>query len=599
MARTDDLRRYAELSEWIRELSMPSLEGITNAEEYFERIRANYERMRDLNRTSSAILEEQVLPLLPEEEGTLVRPLTEAEAKELFAFCGILSDPVNLESVDDVLRYKIVRLLLADAEAKNDTAAVIRALDILIECCYFLMTSAAGLWPESEKVEEYRKIGLDASMRLRAYLDKEAFAALPDTECKEIVLVNARYISALYECVHAPWTEEENREHLEQLKEALRLSEDAFYIEQASKFDWKRHRYRSLQGIASLAEYHNEAGFTEEQLKEINGYTRQLLALWKEDKVLYGALSAPEVLYLPMYRNAYLAGEMPLAEYRASLLSIIEGADEEDFSHDGNMMIVFAQTEYLLTLDKEHLTEEEKKRIRGFFDRLVHYVSRMPKLGSLTFLVGFLTRSIDALAACGEGVDYAHLAARLLAAVNPPTWCHSLTVAELAECITGHLYDREPSLFRDTPGYPDKAAVTEFLRQAALVHDTGKIFIAEFITNYAREYFPDEQAWLELFPRVGARILERFPDTRPYAEIVRHHLDENWDKDIATQILSYADRMGWTARDTTDTGRAMIPFIDALCREKDIEEELNRIVTEGRIKNMAAVYTLLTQEAET
>lgn len=592
MSRIEELRHYAELSEWLRELSAPAPSASDSKEAYVKQMHENYNRMRDLNVTSTGILDKYVLPLLAEGDA-LSAPLTEEEASDLFDFCDMLFDAERMESVDDMLRYKVARRLVRDADEKGDVGMQIRALDILVECCYFLMMAAARLYPESDRVEEFRREGTDAAMRLRGFLEKDKFAALPDVRAKETVLTNARYVASMFECIHEPWSFEDNERHLELLREALSLSDDAFYIEQASKYDWKRHRYRTLLSIANLTEYHNAAGLDEEQLREVNACTGQLLALWKEDPDLYGAFSSTPIMNIALFRNAYLAGEMPLEEYRSQLLAITEDADEYDYTHDGNMRIVFVPTEWMLTLDTDDLTEEQMRQMKVFFDRIVRYVSHMPKLGSLTVLISFLTNALDAFVECDNGLQFETLCAQLLAAINPPTWWHCLMSEQLASCITSHLFEREPLLFKEVPGYPDKEAVCAFVGKAGRLHDAGKIFIAEAVTNYAREYFPDEEDWLMIFTSVGARFLARFSDTRPFATAAATHRFENWQHDIVTQIVTYAERLGWKTNKEEDDGPARIPFINALCREEKVAGELDRIVSSDRDPMMGRVYEML------
>ena len=589
MSRAEDFMRYLELSEWIRELSTPELTGVKNAKEYVKKIGVNYQRMRELNRTGVAIVQEHVYPSLAREE-----KLSEEEVRDLFDFCAGLLDPVRIESVDTVLRYKIAVRLKEDAEEKNDTAQLIRALDILIECCYLMILMTARMYPATQAVEEYRREGMEACLRLCAFLEHDAFAALPDAECKEIILVNARYICAMFEGNTKPYTVEENEEHLALMRRALALADDPFYLDEASKYDWKRHRYRALQGIASLTDYHNAQGFTKEQLKEINAHTRHLIALYKQDKVLYGALSSPDVMNLMLYRNAYLSGETSLKTYRKQLLELTRDADKEDFSHDGNMKMVFAQTEYLLTLNPEKLSEQDQEWLQKFYRDLVQYVTLMPKLGSLTILLSYLSHALDGFIETKDGMRFGTICKQLLAAINPPTWRHCLIVAELSVCIAGHLYEREPSLFSGVSGYPDREKVLSFIHEAAQLHDVGKLYIAEAVTNYTRNYFNDEHEMLLSFPAIGANLLSSQESTRPYAEIARNHMDHTWDKDIATQIVSYADRMGWVTRDGEEIARVQIPFIDAMCREESIAKELDAIV-DGR-KQMEQVYEMLREQ---
>ena len=598
MSRREELRRFAELSEWIRELSSPSLEGIGSPQEYNRQMGENYGRMRELNDKSTKIIETILDPMLGEETETEPPPLTAEEAEDLFDFCDVLYDPLRRESVDDLLRYRVVRRLLRDAEEKDDIASRIRALGILMECCACIVIITVKLYPESGAVNRYRAEGLEAAERLRGFLEPEAFAALPDDRTRETVLKSTRELWSLFAFRKAPWSAEENETHLTLLKEALALAENPFYIEHASKYDWKNHRYRVLQGIASLTEYHNAAGLTAEQLTEINTHSRQLLALWKEDKVLQGALSSSAVLHLAMYRNAYLTGEMPLADYREHLLRLLAEADDEDYSYDGNMRLVMTQTEYLLTLKGEKLTEEEETQVIAFFDRTVRYLRGMPKLGSLTSLITALTRMLEAFADCGLNISFANLCAQLLAAINPPTYRHCLVVSELSARIASHLFDREPSMFAKVDGYPEKEKVLFFVRQAGLLHDSGKIWVAEAVTSYARYYVAEEENMFMIYPAVGASMLARFPETAPYAEIIRHHREERWDHDIVTQIVAYADQMSRVSKEGDSTDRANIPYLDALCKEEEIRAELKRVVEEGNERCTEEIFRMLRRDTE-
>lgn len=605
MSRAEELARYAELSDWIKELSSPSTEDIDSAEAYNERIITNYNRMRELNGKSTSILSEYVYPLLGEsedapadaakEEEQSLCALTTEEWEDLFFFCERLYDAENRESVDDNLRYRVAKRLLQDAEEKADEAKTIRALGLMAECCACMVMVTVKLYPESDAVVSFRKEGLSAAKRLRAYLEKDAFTALTDQDLREIVLKSARELWTLFVFCKEPRGREENEEHLRLLKDALALSADSFYIDQAAKYNWKNHRYRILQGITSLTEYHNAAGMDEAQLREISAFSRQLLALWKEDRVLQGALSSSAVLHLNLYRNAHLAGELSLAEYRKELLQLMDEADDEDYTYDGNMRLVMTLSEYLLTFDRDGLTAEDEARIFGLFDRLIRYVSGMPKLGSITALIVFLTFALEAFSALGLSMGMAELCMKLLAAINPPTFRHCLTASRLASCITGHLFDREPSLFTEIAGYPEKDRIVSFMEEAALLHDCGKIWIAEAVTNYARGYFHDETEMLMIYPDVGASFLSRFPDTAAYAEIMRHHREERWDHDIATQIVSYADYMSRRPKDKEDDVRANIPFIGALCREEPVKTELQQIVADESEVCAREIFRILSE----
>ena len=68
----------------------------------------------------------------------------------------------------------------------------------------------------------------------------------------------------------------------------------------------------------------------------------------------------------------------------------------------------------------------------------------------------------------------------------------------------------------------------ELVRQAAFVHDIGKIFIPDWIVQKAGPLTDDEREIVQLHAELGARMLERRPAMRTLAPLVLHH-HERWD----------------------------------------------------------------------
>ncbi|MDQ4096096.1 MAG: HD-GYP domain-containing protein [Actinomycetota bacterium] len=83
-------------------------------------------------------------------------------------------------------------------------------------------------------------------------------------------------------------------------------------------------------------------------------------------------------------------------------------------------------------------------------------------------------------------------------------------------------------------------ATVELVRNAAFVHDIGKIMIPESIIQKPGPLTEDERAIVNMHPDLGARMLERRPAMRDLAHIVRHH-HERWDG------LGYPGRLVGTA----------------------------------------------------
>ena len=620
MSRAEDLNRYVELCEWTRELSSPQVEGIRSAAEFRTRFERSFSRINELIRVSAEILETTLFPLLEKE--TL---LTEEETEDLFAFTARLLDAVNIECVDVPLRERVIDRLLEDAEAKQDTALILRALDARVETCYFMMSSVSRITDVLDVFTHYRDKGMEAAKRILYYLEPERFAALPDYASKEIVLVNSRYINGLYESAFRPDPVELLQENLNNMKRALLLADDPFFIDQASKYNWKNHAYRSLQGIAFMTDYMNEAGCPDDMLQEINRHTRQMVALWKRDKVTYGALCAAETLYQSMYRNAYLAGEMTVERFREEIVKMIDAADPEDFTHDGNMSIIFAQTEYMLTLDKENLTGEEKRNVTRFYKNLVKYVHRMPKVGSMTFLLVYLNHALRAFIEFEGGPVWSDLLMNLLAAIHPQVYLHSMGTAEIARILTRRLFLRKAEQFAHVPGYPDGEKVAEYAYQAGRLHDIGKMMVAERILTYSRERFPEEEEIYMAGPEIGARLLSMFESTRPYAEAVRtHHFD--YDRKDAfsrlhddstfreetaqvSHVLRLANDMQWLTRvirfsriprvdydgfleqARAGSGTKYAPCVVELLNDAEVKEELREVLGEESLYR--GIYRLL------
>jgi putative nucleotidyltransferase with HDIG domain len=117
------------------------------------------------------------------------------------------------------------------------------------------------------------------------------------------------------------------------------------------------------------------------------------------------------------------------------------------------------------------------------------------------------------------------------------------------------------------------------LGQAALLHDIGKVSVADSILLKCGKLTPEEWVEMKKHAVAGAEILERVPFLRPAAAIVRHH-HERFDGSGYPDGLT-GDKIPLGARifvfaDTLDAMTSDRPYRKALGFEK-VREEVERL----------------------
>ena len=615
----NELNRYVELTGWIRELASPKLHEAENAGEYRSKLARNFSRISELSRINAEIPKKHVYPALYED-----RSLGDEEAALLHEFYDALGNAFRLEYLDVPMLYKIAKRLLKDAEEKGDEANIIRSLDELMTVCYSLTEMTDRLYPVNDSFFRYREEGLRAAYRLLEYLDKERFAALPDDESRRIVLVMSRYAIAIFQHPTGRIDNSFVKEGFALLKRALSLENDPFYRKQMPNYDWKYHHFRTLEYFSNLTERNNELGLSREQLASVYQYTEELFHLYLSDPAYYEHFTAEPLLHLNHYRNAFLVGKMSLEDYRSALLSLMERVPDDDFSFVGNMMHLLTPVEFLLTIDQNKLTPKLEQAVTNIYRHLISYVHRMPKSGTFTYVIGDLTYMLLHFIEVPGGIDFETMCLELMASFHPPTYAHSLSVADLSLCIATHLYRREPERFKNVPGYPDLGKMRQVIWHAAVCHDIGKLFIVDTIITYSRNLFKEEYDWIKAHPVIGASLLEQHEETRAYANAARlHHryYDESggypelplrsvFDR-VIVEIVTCADCMDASTDDvgrsyktrTTldeflnelrqDGGKRYAPYFAELLQDKEVYEDLKDILEVGREHNFHRTYRML------
>ncbi|MBR0172574.1 MAG: HD domain-containing protein [Lachnospiraceae bacterium] len=622
MTRQEAFHKYVELNIWIRELSSPRLSDAVSAEEYGKLLVRSFTRIGDISGLSLDIMSNILTPVLLSDNR-----LTPDERDSLRQLEEEMLDAFSMDNLDISLSYLVSMRLYEDAGRKENLSELIRAMDDFVMASYALLSMTRRLMPYCDSAVVCREKALDAANTILEYLEPARFDLLPDDASREAVLINARYIMALFDYPITALDDHARGEMLSLLRRALALSSDPFYRERLPGYDWVHHEFRTLQYLADLTIYHNTNGYGREDLLEINGYAKRMLQLWHAHKEHLSDKNAEHVQYLATYRCAYLAGELSAEEYRNRLAELTKQANDRSMTYDDAILHTSVPLEYILTLDPARISKTEAETVTGFYRALLRYVHRMPERGHMTFL---LTEIADILAHFIDiegGIGFEEMCHSLMAAIHPPTYVHSLSIADLSVCLATHLFRKRPELFAHTPGYPDTDAMFRFIWHAAACHDVGKLFIVETITTYGRALYNREFDWIQTHPEVGAALLSQHESTKPYAYVAKghhrwfngkggypasYHPEEQADRlsvdliacadclDASTDSVGRSYKQGKTIEAfigelKSGSGTQYAPYLCDLFDDPALCEELNDILQSGRHNKYHQTYRVLEQ----
>ena len=626
--RKEALSRYVELTQWIRELSAPSIADISSAEEYRMNLLRSFMRIGELAKMNENILNEYIYPLLD--------PKMELDSQDVDAireFCSLLMDPTKMENVDLPMIYLQSKKLLEAASKKDDVELKIIALDLIIMSSYPMFVTTYRLYPYYDICTEYRDAGIKAGKELLGYLDKEKFAKLPNEFCKTTVLINSRYISSLFSWFDKERNTDERDEDLETLKKSLDLCNDEFYINEVPNYDWKYHEYRTLEYISCLSEQNNINGYSHNQLLELVEYSKRFNSFVENcDKDCEEASQDLRNLYL--YRNEYLAEILPIDEYKKKLRSIFNNLDITKYDATDIYLFFTVPNEYLLVVDKDNLSKEDKEFLADFYRKMISYIYHLPSSSQLSFIISFIADTFKSFIEVEEAPSFKTICLELMAALHPPTYVHTLSVADFSTCLTNALIDKEPERFVGLLGCKsveevlvNREDIIEFAKTSALLHDVGKILIIETIMTYSRKLFPSEFDVIKVHPTIGAELLKKYDSTKEFVSgAFGHHkwvnnkegyppeFDYTNSKDkVIVSILAVADCLD-ASTDTIGrnykeskrlddyieelkigSGLRYADYLVDLMQDESVYNEIVLILENARDENYRQTYKLLKQ----
>jgi putative nucleotidyltransferase with HDIG domain len=160
---------------------------------------------------------------------------------------------------------------------------------------------------------------------------------------------------------------------------------------------------------------------------------------------------------------------------------------------------------------KPLMVEEVTLSVTRAFERLVAARQARAYKGSLENSIQRRTHELEVALSELES-NYQMTLEALVAALDSrehETYSHSLRV----RAYTRHLARRA--------GFPP--ALLPSLEQGALLHDIGKIAVADAILLKPAKLTPEEWVEMRKHPTAGDEILKRVPFLRPASAIVRHH----------------------------------------------------------------------------
>ena len=625
------LTRYAELTQWIRELSAPNIADISSAEEYRDDLLRSFMRISELSSLNENILKEHIYPNLDKD-----KVLDDEDIEEVREFCNRLMDPTNMGTIDVTMIYVHVQKLLEAANKKDDVRTKIVALDMLVLSAYLMFVTSYRLYPYYDMCTKYRDAGYKAGLEIISYLEKDKFESLPDDFCREIVLINSRYIAALFFWFDKSGIKEERQRDIDILKNSLSIAYDPFYLEKMPEYDWEYHKFRCMDYMSCLTERNNINGYDTEQLFTITENTKELIEFLKDVKSERIEVFSEDVKSHYLNRNLYASGKLSKEEYKKSLRDIYSRIPQEDYNSINIYLFFNVPIEYLLVVRDDELTKEDKEFLGLFYNSVVHYAYNLPTSQQLTYVVSFISDVFRYFIEVEDGPSFKDLNLQLLAALHPPTYVHSLSVSVFTVTLTKHLIHKMPEKFVGLFGIEDVSEVKskeeeilKYVEDIALLHDVGKLQIIETVMTYARRLFDTEFDDIKVHPRLGYELLLKYPSTKDYAiGALGHHkwFDDSrgypddfnlseCKEEVLVSTLCVADcldaatdsvgRNYKNAKNLDDyigeliegRGTRYADYLVDLIQEEDVYNEIADLLEKAREENYEKTYYLLKEKA--
>lgn len=610
----EQLEEYVELISRIRVLSAVQMEAGSKAEEYGKCLREDYQEIGLLGVRSRAILKETIYPLLEQEE-----PISHDILCVLQDFCEMLLEPVSGEELDLLLLFEVSDRLLEEFDACKDDNRYVKQLHIHINACYSNVNRTARISISKDMSVFFRDMGLLAAERLCEYVyNKEQFSLL-NQEARHAALLGVRFYSALYDTYFAD--EQINDARYRALVDALSLSEDAFYIDAMNNYDWELHKCRCIEHMGQLTERGNRWGFTKEQCEGICEWLAVLEQMWNAEPDKLSRMIPESHYRLILLRNSYFAEKIDKQSYQKKLLELYDQYSSESYDMYAVQTNVLVPAEYFATLRGEEISARTEAILHRIYDQVIDYLIHSVNMDAFNFLQEYLVGFLEEFIEISGIMSFEDMVLHCLAALHPPTYVHSVQVADISKCLAEHLLKFNPGMFSEEE-IADRSEFLRFVYHCALCHDFGKITMIDTIFIYGRNLLDSEFDIIKMHPLMGSELLSRYRSTEKYAEIAKHHhvwfnqqkgypLCENEKPSVISNIVEVADCID-AATDSigrsyvrgkgldeiceelfAGSGEHYAPYVVELLKKEEVLEDLNYLLTVGRQNKYQSTYLLL------
>ncbi|MDD5935770.1 MAG: HD domain-containing protein [Clostridiales bacterium] len=617
-----ELEKYIENILAIRVLSAVSTENIQSAREYSTKLKEDYKKIGQYGIECREIMRNTIYPLINQEELLKVDTLI-----VLQQFCKMLLEPVTGEELDLSLLFRVSDKLMKDFEQIGDVDRLVKQAHIHVNVCYANVNRTARIISDATTTTYYRDEGLKAArIVIDKVYDKKVFASLSN-DAKKSALTVVRFYSALYDTFF--FTKKTNIERYDALVNAIKLCDDEFYRDNIENYNWIIHKYRCIEHMGQLTERGNRWGFEKEQCKDICNWLDQLRELWAQDYSLAESILPESHFKLELIRNKYFAGQLGLNEYQQKLLELYELYADDKYDMHSVQMNLLIPAEYLYSLRGQRLSKRIEKRLVEIYNKIVGYILNSANMDAFNYLQEYLIGFLEVFIEIPGVISFEDICLNCLAAIHPPTYVHSLQVADISKCLAEHLFLSHPELFykdfsiNKETAEQNHSAILSYVYHCALCHDFGKLTMIDSIFVYGRNLFDEEFDIIKKHTTMGSRMLSHFPSTQRFAKVARYHhvwyncaggypIEENIANTITKNIVEVADCID-AATDSIgrsynrgksfdeireelmkDDGQRYAPYVIELLSSEEVIDDLKYLLMDGRENNYRNTFVLLT-----